>query len=353
MTGIEPSRIRFIELEFKEFFEHWGERLQSTGFESREVDLLREIHDRIFLRGELPADVRRELRNRRKGCKTIAVTSGKGGVGKTTVSINLAIAMAHRGLRTLLLDADMGLGNVHVFAGIAPRGTVMDLVDGKATAEQILSTGPGNIQVLCGASGSARLADIGPRGTERLIRELELLGKSFDVILIDTGAGISPQVTQFLAMADDIVVVTTPNIASTLDAYGVIKIAREAGMRGSIHLLVNQVDDEKQSRSVYEKLSQCALRFLRNRPANLGWLTRDTAFEESNQTRRPLLLSHPDNPNARRLKEMAEALCVPAGTPAAEPPVAEPPLTQPAAPASARSGSAEPVLPESRGAVAA
>ncbi len=335
-----------MESEFKDFLRPGGERSRA-GFDEAELALLRDVHERIFVRGESPGDVRRDLASRQGACTVLAVTSGKGGVGKTTISLNLAIALARRGLRTLLFDADMGLANVHVFAGIAPRGTVVDLLEGKATAEQILATGPGDIRVLCGASGNARLADLDARGMERLSRELDLLRKAFDVILIDTGAGIAAQVTRFLAMADDIVVVTTPNIASTLDAYGVIKVAREARMPGRLHLLVNQAEDEAQSRSIYEKLSQCAERFLRERPARLGWLTRDPAFEECNQARKPLLIAQPEHPNARRIEEMARALCA-----AARP---GPHAAAPSLPvqASARKASAEPVLPESRGAVAA
>ena len=208
-----------------------------ASFDARNVDLLRRIHRLLFEQARSPFDIRRELSRDLRRLKIIAVTSGKGGVGKTTVSLNLAIAIAARGQRTLLLDADLGLGNVHVFAGIAPRGSMMDLVEGRQSAQNLLTPGPGNIQVLCGSSGSARLADLPPESIARLGHELAALGEAFDVMIIDTGAGISSQVTRFLAMADEIVVVTTPNIAATLDAYGVIKVMREEAMRGNVHLL--------------------------------------------------------------------------------------------------------------------
>src|SRR5579862_742274 len=124
LTGLEHSKIRFIEREFGEYF------AGGASFDIRQIDLLRQIHRLLFEKGESPFAIRRELSRELRRLKIIAVTSGKGGVGKTTVSLNLAIAVAARGLRTLLLDADLGLGNVHVFAGIAPRGSMMDLVDG-------------------------------------------------------------------------------------------------------------------------------------------------------------------------------------------------------------------------------
>jgi len=310
MTGIEPSRIRFIETEFEEYFSAHSGGMQTTKFDQRGVDLLKKINQLLFKKGESPFDIRRELDRDLHRLKIIAVTSGKGGVGKTTLSLNLSIAMARRGLRTLLIDADMGLGNVHVFGGITPRGSMLDLIE-ERSGENILSSGPGDIHVLCGCSGNASMADLSPHALERLAQGLVALGDAFDVMIIDTGAGISAQVTHFLAMADDIVVVTTPNIAATLDAYGVIKVVREEKMRGDIHLVVNQADDEEQAHMVYEKIRLCSERFLQYSPGNLGGMVRDAAVEQSNQSRNPLLLSQPGHPNAKVILQIAESLSAP------------------------------------------
>src|ERR1700677_318636 len=176
LTGIEPSRVRFIEREFKEYF------AGGATFDARHLELFRKIHRLLFVENQSPFLIRRQFSSDLRRLKIIAVTSGKGGVGKTTLSLNLAIAMAARGLRTLLLDADMGLGNVHVFAGIAPRGSLMDLVDGRQPAENLLTAGPGGIQVLCGNSGSARMADLSPEVIGRMEHELATLGGRFDVM---------------------------------------------------------------------------------------------------------------------------------------------------------------------------
>ena len=309
VTGIEASRIRFIEREFEEYFAEDKQSSTEGGFNARHVDLFRRIHHLLFDKSASPFAIRRELSRDLRRLRIIAVTSGKGGVGKTTVSLNLAIAAAARGLRTVLLDADLGLGNVHVFAGIAPRGSMTDLIDGRQRAENLLSPGPGGIQVLCGSSGSARLADLPPQSIERLGHELAALGERFDVMVIDTGAGISSQVTRFLAMADEIVVVTTPNIAATLDAYGIIKVMREENVRGQVHLLVNQADDEAQARAVSEKIRACSGRFLKYTPAVLGSVMRDMAVEEANQCRKPFALSQPEHPAARMMARIAEKLC--------------------------------------------
>ncbi len=312
LTGIEPSRIRFIEREFAEYFEGAGDGL----FGAQQLDLFRSIHTLLFEKAASPFAIRRELSRDLRSLKIIAVTSGKGGVGKTTVSLNLAIAMAARGLRTLLLDADLGLGNVHVFAGIAPRGSMMDLLDGRQSARNLLSPGPGGIQVLCGNSGSARMADLSPENIARVGHELAALGSEFDVMIIDTGAGISTQVMRFLAMADEIVVVTTPNIAATLDAYGIIKVMREEPMRGQIHLLVNQAESEGQAGAVSEKIRSCCERFLKYSPSALGSVTRDPVIEEANQSRKPLTLAEPGHPYAKTMARVAETLR-PSAAPAA------------------------------------
>ena len=317
MTGIEPSRIRFIETEFEEYFSTRSGGMQTTKFDQQGIDLLKKINQLLFKQGQSPFDIRRELDRDLHRLKIIAVTSGKGGVGKTTLSLNLSIAMAGHGLRTLLIDADMGLGNVHVFGGITPRGSMLDLIE-ERPGENILSSGPGDIQVLCGCSGNASMADLPPHALERLAQGLVALGDSFDVMIIDTGAGISAQVTHFLSMADEIVVVTTPNIAATLDAYGVIKVVREEAMRGDIHLVVNQADDEEQAHMVYEKIRLCSERFLQYSPGNLGGLIRDAVVEQSNQSRNPLLLSQPGHPNAKVIMQIAESLCAPVARAACE-----------------------------------
>jgi flagellar biosynthesis protein FlhG len=182
------------------------------------------------------------------------------------------------------------------------------VVQGRATLSQIVTPGPAGVQVVCGASGVAQLADLASGSIEALCRDLAGLARAYDVLVLDTGAGISAQVLKFLAMAGEIVVVTTPNLAAVLDAYGVIKAAREARLTGRIGLLVNQAGAPAEVETVYRRIRGCAERFLQFAPALLGSLARDTAFEASNQSRLPLALSAPENPNAARLSEIAHHL---------------------------------------------
>ena len=192
----------------------------------------------MFLEGKSVAAVRNQFSQSQRSLRVIAVTSGKGGVGKTTVSVNLAVALraSCQDSRILLFDADLGMANVHIFAGVTPRGTLLDVIEGRATMAQILTTGPGGIRIACGASGVAGLADVDERVISRLGDELMGLANDFDILLIDTGAGISAQVMHFLALAHEMIVVTTPNLAAILDAYGVIKVAREgSASRANLH----------------------------------------------------------------------------------------------------------------------
>ena len=305
--AIEPARLQFIEREFQDVL---GDR--------HDPSLIREIHHALFTEGKSPAVVRNQFSRRKRGLRVIAVTSGKGGVGKTTVSVNLATALGGRGLRVLLFDADLGMANVHIFAGVTPRGTLLDVVEGRSTLSQILTGGPAGIQIVCGASGVAGLADLDPRVIGRISRELARLADDFDVLLIDTGAGISAQVMQFLTLAHEIIVVATPNLAATLDAYGVIKVAREARLPAQISVLVNQTDDDTEAGAIFARLSGCAHRFLDFLPTSLGSLRRDRAVETANQSRQPLVLSQPASENARRLAAMAAHLA--GASPAADTP---------------------------------
>ena len=297
IPAIEPARLQFIEREF-----------QDVLGDPRDPGLIREIHHALFIEGKSPSVVRNQFCRPQRALRVIAVTSGKGGVGKTTVSVNLATALAVRGRRVLLFDADLGMANVHIFAGVTPRGTLLDVIEGRSTLAQVLTVGPAGIQIVCGASGVAGLADLDARVIERLGRELARLADDFDILLIDTGAGISAQVMQFLTLAHEIIVVATPNLAATLDAYGVIKVAREARLPAQISILVNQTDDETDAGAIFARLSGCAHRFLQFLPASLGSLRRDPAVEAANQSRQPLVLAQPASENSRRFTAMAAHL---------------------------------------------
>jgi flagellar biosynthesis protein FlhG len=299
-TELESARLQFIDQTFPEL---------------PDGDLRREwqrwIHDRVFVDNWPIATVRAEVLRALRPVRTIAVTSGKGGVGKTTFAVNLATALAQQGQRVLLFDADLGMANAHVFAGVNPAASLLDLIDGRASIESIFAAGPAGMQIACGASGVGRLANLEGPLLEMLGRELLRAASDFDVTVIDTGAGIAPPVLHFLALAQDAVVIATPNLASTLDAYGLVKVVHEQRLTTRLHLLVNEADDDAQAASVLTRIAGCATRFLGLNVGDLGWLERDAAFEHANQQRRPLLVIAPENSNAQRISGIARRLVPP------------------------------------------
>lgn len=310
LTGIQPSRLQFIGREFREYLE--GD--SANVFSPADFPLLQAIHERLFQRAEAPDSFRQWLRAQQRPLYVVAVTSGKGGVGKTTVSLNLSVAFAQQGCRVLLVDADLGMANVHVYAGIQPRATLLDYFDGNRTLDELITAGPGGIDVLCGPSGITRAADLDARRIEYLGRELSRWGDRYEVLVLDTGAGISAQVLQFLGLAEDVVVVATPNLASTLDAYGVVKVMHERRLAGRVHILVNQAEDAAQADAVHARISGCARQFLQFAPSNLGFLPRDAIFEAANQSRRSLVATVPDHECSRRFLAAAQRLVEGAST---------------------------------------
>ncbi len=311
-TGLEESRIRFFERTFPEYFSAPSGRMTTQAFTDRHVATLRDLAEALQRHQNNLSAVRAEFARRHAAParpeRIITVSSGKGGVGKTTVALNLALALARDGARTLLFDADLGLANVHVLAGIQPRGTLVDLLQGKATTEEIIHAGPAGLNLICGGSGIGGLADLKLDFVEFLGRELERVGRIADVVVIDTAAGLHASVLHFVRMADDVLVVATPNLASTLDAYSLIKVARQEHAAGRIHLLVNLAADEGQAAHVQQKISACAKQFLGFQPSLLGHLFRDPLMELAVQRREPFVLSHPEAENSRRFRALAGRL---------------------------------------------
>src|SRR5205823_7435333 len=204
----------------------------------------------------------RSLVLQRPRASVIAVTSGKGGVGKSNVAVNLAVQLASAGKSVVLLDADLGLANADVLCNIDLPFNLAHVIARKKELREVMVKGPGGFKLIGGASGLARMADLSDDDRQRLVAALAELELQADVILIDTGAGISPNVLSFTRAADHVLVVTTPEPTAITDAYAVVKvISRETGER-RISLLVNQVRTSAEAKVVYGRIAQVAKQFL-------------------------------------------------------------------------------------------
>ncbi len=201
--------------------------------------------------------------NGRNGVKVIAVTSGKGGVGKTNVVANLAKALVNKGKRVLIFDADLGLGNIDVLLGLAPIYNLSHVLkDGKGF-QDIIITGPSGIMILPAGSGVDSLCNLSPEQQMNLFSEVEQLGDLIDVMLIDTAAGINSNVLFFNMAAQEILVIATPEPTSITDAYALIKVLYTKHGVKHFRLLVNSVESSEEGLNIYKKLSLVTDKFLK------------------------------------------------------------------------------------------
>jgi len=215
----------------------------------------------------------------RKGAavRVLAVTSGKGGVGKTNVTVNLAVHLARKGHRVLVLDGDMGLGNVDVMVGLTPARTLADVFAGTHTLEEVLARGPEGIDIVPAGSGVARLTELGEEGQLRLLAEVSSLPTPPDYLLLDTGAGIGANVRFLAGCAQEILVVTVPEPTAITDAYALMKVvSRQCGER-RFRLVVNLASGRKEALDVFRRVALAADRFLGVAVDLAGFVPRDAA----------------------------------------------------------------------------
>jgi flagellar biosynthesis protein FlhG len=238
--------------------------------------------------------------------RTIAVTGGKGGVGKTNLSVNLSMALADMGKRTLLLDADLALANVDVLLGLTPRFTLADLVAGRCTLEEVLIDMPNGLIVVPAASGRRHMAELPPAQHVGLINVFSELERELDVMVIDTAAGITDSVLTFCQAAQDAVVVVCDEPASLTDAYALIKVlSRERGV-DRVQIVANMVREPNEGRLLYDKLSRVCEKFLGDVSLNyLGCVPQDDWLRLAVQRQQPVVKAYPSSPSAQAIAEIA------------------------------------------------
>lgn len=321
-TGLEESEIRYYESVFKEFLTFTEMGLDRNDFSEDHIAILSRIKELIYKRGFTVEEVRRELKSSVqmvrekvpspvKGgnyARVIAITSGKGGVGKTSLTVNLAIAIAQTGRKVAIFDADLGLANVHILMGVKPRFNLAHLIQNDFPLEDIVTRGPLDIQIISGGQGVREMANLNDEQRRVLLRQLDKLEQEVDVLLVDTGAGISENVLRFATFADEVIAVTTPNIAANADCFSIIKILLEMEPNSKVGLITNMARDMYEAKNVFNKLQLATRKVLKYELNDLGYLVASDHMKVATEQRKPVVLAYPQVPVTRCFREIVDTI---------------------------------------------
>ncbi|GAB2782798.1 P-loop NTPase [Dyella kyungheensis] len=244
----------------------------------------------------------------RKRCRAIAVAGGKGGVGKTTVSVNLGMALAIEGHQVILLDADMSLANIDVLLGLTPTRHIGHLLDGVCSIEDLLMTAPHGLKVVPAGSGTRRLSQLGAGEHAAVIRAFDDLVAPPDYLVVDTAAGLSDNVAMFAAAADDVVVVVCDEPASLTDAYALLKVlSRDFGVR-RFRMVANMVRNVGEARQLHQKLARVCDRFLDVALEFMGHVPHDERLKQAIRRQSAVVDLWPSSRSGLAFKQLAGAV---------------------------------------------
>ncbi|MFK8040763.1 MinD/ParA family protein [Congregibacter sp.] len=236
----------------------------------------------------------------------IAVTSGKGGVGKTNVAVNLAVSLAESGQEVLLFDADLGLANVDIALGLKPEYDIQHVIKGERTLDEILIDGPSGIRVIPASSGVARMAALSPTEQAGLVRAFSELAVPVDTLIVDTGAGIDNTVLTFTAACQELIVVICDEPTSLTDGYALVKVLNQHCNVKRFQILANMVDNDLQGRQLFEKLCSVTDRFLDVHLGYLGAIPRDDYLRRAIRSQQAVVTAYPRSDSAQALRAMSD-----------------------------------------------
>jgi flagellar biosynthesis protein FlhG len=278
-----------------------------------QAEKLRQAIDNLKLR-QATAKTDIKLPKVKRSARVITVTSGKGGVGKTNVTINLAIALSEQGYRVVILDADFGLANIDVLFGIIPKYTLLHVIKNEKNILEVLSDGPMNTKFISGGSGVEDLVELDRQEVMKFVENMALLDKIADIIIVDTGAGLSENVMSFVMAADEVLLITTPEPTSITDAYALIKMMSNRDKSKKIRLIVNRTESSNEANDVLNKLVLVADKFLGITLIPTGFIMNDDAVIKAVKQQKPFFISYPKSQAARNIREISARLIDKSGT---------------------------------------
>ncbi len=249
--------------------------------------------------------IRKMNQTKAKPVRVIAVTSGKGGVGKTNLSVNLGVALSKMGRRVALLDADMGLANVDILLGLSPKFNLSHVLQGEKTLDDIMLTGPAGLKVIPASSGVQQMSELSTMEQAGVIRAFSEIDKNLDVLIVDTAAGISSSVVNFARACQEIIVVVCDEPTSLTDAYAYMKLLNRDYGLSQFHIVTNMVESPQQGQQLFTKLSKVTDKYLDISLSYTGAIPFDTYLRQSVQKQIPVLEAFPRSKSALAIKNLA------------------------------------------------
>ncbi len=250
------------------------------------------------------------------GTRVITVTSGKGGVGKTNISTNLAYAFTRLGKKVYIFDADLGLANINVLLGLNPEYDLQHVILGDKELKDIILEGPGGMKIIPASSGVQQLSELSAEERGRLLSKLDSLNldSGTDILLVDTSAGISSNVTSFVLASEEVMIIVTPEPTSLTDAYAMIKVIVSKNFKGHIKILLNQVSTEAESKKIFQKLAYAVKKFLKIDIESLGYVLADKNMTDAVKQQKLILTLYPSSAASRCITNLANNICNLEGT---------------------------------------
>ena len=249
------------------------------------------------------------LSEKNRATRVYSITSGKGGVGKTAVTANIAVSLAKLGKKVLILDADLGLANIDVVFGLAPKYNLNHFFSGEQELSAILVDGPSGVKILPAGSGVQNFTRLDSQQKQKLLDSLDLMHNDFDFVLIDTEAGISENVTYFNTAAQEILVVTTPDPTAITDAYALMKLLSTQYHEKRFNLVVNMIQTEEEALDVYRKLTMVANRYLDISIEFLGSIPADRQMIDAIRKQKVIVELYPASRITSAFSQLAGTLC--------------------------------------------